>query len=146
MIGKLLQLSAIALALLTGSPTAATATTPSNVTITSAITVGPFTGTWSAAGGISDSGTLAEPSVNFVGNGQLHIVRDVTGSAGTFTLRIDSTLTNTEPDGTVDFNGHWAVISGTGAYSTLHGEGTRTARLGGTGIVIETLSGTVHND
>jgi hypothetical protein len=74
--------------------------------------------------------------VHFVGNGQLHIVRDVTGSAGTFRLRIESTLTNTEPDGTVDFNGHWVVISGTGAYRTLHGHGTRTATLGGPVLAI----------
>jgi hypothetical protein len=44
------------------------------------VILGPFTGTWAASGGISDSGTLVESLVNFVGNGQLHIVRDVTGA------------------------------------------------------------------
>ena len=124
--------------------TPAMASTPVPVTIHSTVIVGPFTGTWSASGGISDSGTLAEPSVNFVGNGQLHIVRDVTGSQGTFTLRIDSTAV-AEPNGNVDFTGQWVVIAGTGAYADLHGQGTRSA-VAAHGVVTETLSGSVHFD
>jgi len=125
--------------------TPAMASTPVPVTIHSTVIVGPFTGTWSASGGISDSGTLAETSVNFVGNGQLHIVRDVTGSQGTFTLRIDSTVVAVEPNGNVDFTGNWVVIAGTGAYADLHGQGTRSA-VAAHGVVTETLSGSVHFD
>ena len=115
------------------------------VTIHSAVIVGPFTGTWSASGGISDSGTLVEPTVNFVGNGELHIVRDVTGSQGTFTLRIDSKVVAVEPDGSDLFTGHWVVIAGTGVYADLHGQGTRSAVVTN-GIVTETLTGGVHYD
>jgi len=125
--------------------TPAMASTPVPVTIHSTVIVGPFTGTWSASGGISDSGTLAETSVNFVGNGQLHIVRDVTGSRGTFTLRIDSTAVAVEPNGAVDFTGNWVVIAGTGAYADLHGQGTRSA-VADHGVVTETLTGSVHFD
>jgi hypothetical protein len=126
------------------TPAVASASVP--VTIHSTVIIGPFTGTWSASGGISDSGTLVEPSVNFVGNGQLHIVRDVTGSQGTFTLRIDSTAVAVEPDGSVDFTGYWVVITGTGAYADLHGQGTRSAVADTNGVVTETLTGSVHFD
>lgn len=125
--------------------TSALASTSAPVTIQSTIIVGPFTGTWSASGGINDSGTSVEPTVNFVGNGQLHIVRDVTGSQGTFTLRLDSTLVAIEPDGSHVFSGQWVVISGTGAYADLHGQGTRSAVVTN-GVVTETLTGTVHYD
>ena len=125
--------------------TTAMASTPVPVTIHSTVIVGPFTGTWSASGGISDSGTLAETSVSFVGNGQLHIVRVVTGSQGTFTLRIDSTAVAVEPNGDVDFTGNWVVIAGTGAYADLHGQGTRSA-VADHGVVTETLTGSVHFD
>lgn len=73
------------LLLVSGAGTSAMASTSVPVTIQSVITVGPFTGTWSASGGISDSGTLAGNPVNFVGNGQLHVVRVVAGAQGTFT-------------------------------------------------------------
>jgi hypothetical protein len=126
-----------------GTPAMASTSVP--VTIHSTVIVGPFTGTWSASGGISDSGTLVETSVSFVGNGQLHIVRIVTGSQGTFTLRIDSTAVAVEPNGNVDFTGQWVVIAGTGAYADLHGQGTRSA-VADHGVVTETLTGSVHFD
>ena len=131
---------------LAGAGTPAMASTSVPVTIQSTIIVGPFTGTWSASGGISDSGTLAENPVNFVGNGELHIVRAVTGSLGTFTLRIDSKAVSQEPNGNVDFTGHWVVIAGTGAYADLHGQGTRNAVVDTSGVVTETLTGSVHFD
>jgi len=133
------------LLLLGTAATPAMASTSVPVTIQSTVIVGPFTGTWSASGGISDSGTLAETTVFVVGNGQLHIVRDVTGSQGTFTLRIDSTAVAVEPDGSIDFTGYWVVIAGTGAYADLHGQGTRSA-VARNGVVTETLTGSVHYD
>ena len=137
------------LLLLGTAATPAMASTSVPVTINSTVIIEPsppFPGTWSASGGISDSGTLVEPSVNFVGNGQLHIVRDVTGSQGTFTLRIDSTVVAVEPDGSADFTGFWVVIAGTGAYADLHGQGTRNAVADTNGVVTETLTGSVHYD
>jgi hypothetical protein len=121
------------------------ASTSVPVTIQSTVVLGPFTGTWSASGGINDSGTLAETTVFVAGNGEVHIVRDVTGSQGTFTLRIDSKAFS-QPDGTVDFTGQWVVITGTGAYADLHGQGTRSAVANTNGVVTETLTGSVHYD
>jgi hypothetical protein len=130
--------------------TTAMASTSVPVTIHSTVIIEPsppFPGTWSASGGISDSGTLVEPSVKFAGNpGVLHIVREVTGSQGTFTLRIDSPVVAVEPNGNVDFTGIWVVIAGTGAYADLHGQGTRTAVADTNGVVTETLTGSVHYD
>jgi hypothetical protein len=99
---------------------------------------------------ITDSGTLVEPKLTgSCGNNQvvLHIVRVVSGSQGNFTLRIDSPIVGEEPNGNVEFAGHWVVIAGTGAYADLHGQGTRSAVADPTtGIVTETLTGTVHHD
>jgi hypothetical protein len=134
------------LLLLGGAATPAMASASVPVTIRSTVILGPFTGTWSASGGITDAGTLVEPSVKIVGNGQLHIVRDVTGSQGTFTLRIDSTVVAVEPNGSVDFTGYWVVIAGTGGYADLHGQGTRSAVADTNGVVTETLTGSVHYD
>jgi hypothetical protein len=137
LIGLLVLLSAATLVLAPASP----ATTGQGVTINSQIVVGPFTGTWTASGAIADSGTLVEPYVNFVGNGQLHIERVFTGTQGTITIRIQSTLVGD----TLTFTGYWVVVSGTGAYANVHGEGLRAATLTN-GIVTETLTGNVHFD
>jgi uncharacterized protein YdeI (BOF family) len=135
-------LSAATLALAPASP----ATSGQAVTINSQIQTGPFTGTWTATGAIADSGTLIEPNVIFVGNGQLHIERVFTGAQGTITIRIESTLTGVVGD-TGTFNGHWVVVSGTGAYINLHGQGLRAATIDlNTGIVTETLTGDAHFD
>ena len=59
-----------------GSPAAASTSVP--VTIQDTVIIGPFTGTWSASGGISDSGTLTQPvdfrvGVGAGGFGQVHL-------------------------------------------------------------------------
>src|SRR5215469_13168128 len=126
-----------------GAPAAASTSVP--VTIQSTIMIGLHTGTWSASGGISDSGTLVDVSDHLVGNGQIHVVRDVTGSQGTFTLRIDGSVTGVQPDGSIDFSDLWVVIAGTGGYAELHGQGPGSAVLAH-GAVTETLTGTVHFD
>jgi len=124
----------------------AAATPPQPVRFSSSIVVGPFTGTWSASGAVNDAGTLTEPFVNFVGSGQLHIDRVLTGSSGTITIRIQSTLTRI--DGNVaTFVGQWVVVSGSGSYANLHAGGERSATLDfTTGIVSETLTGDAHFD
>jgi hypothetical protein len=122
----------------------AAATLPQPVTFSSQIVVGPFTGTWSATGVVTDSGTLAEPYVNFVGNGELHIERVLTGSNGTITIRIQSKVTSAG-GGIITFAGHWVIVAGTGSYASLHGQGDRTATLTA-GIVTETLTGEAQFD
>ena len=137
-------LSAASLALAPPS----SASTSQAVTITSQIDLNtdPPTGTWTATGAITDSGTLTESVPIFVGNGQLHIERVLTGQHGTITVRIQSTVTGVVDD-TATFTGYWVVVSGTGAYADLHGHGLRTATVDlNTAIVTETLTGDVHFD
>ncbi len=126
-----------------GAPAIASTSVP--VTIQSTVMIGPHTGTWSASGGISDAGTLVDVSDHLVGNGQIHVVRDVTGSLGTFTLRIDGSVTGVQPDGSIDFTDNWVVIAGTGGYAELRGQGTGSAVVAH-GVVTETLTGSVHFD
>jgi hypothetical protein len=130
-----------------GTPAAASTSAP--VTIQDTVIIGPFTGTWSASGGISDSGTLTEPTnfrvgVGAGGVGQVHLVRVMTGSLGTITLVEDVSLT-LEPDGSIQSTGQWAVTGGTGAYAQLHGQGTSSAVVV-KGVVTETDTGSVHFD
>ena len=133
------------LLLLGSSAAPAIASTSVPVTIQSTVMIGPHTGTWSASGGISDAGTLVDVSDHLVGNGQIHVVRDVTGSLGTFTLRIDGSVTGVQPDGSIDFTDNWVVIAGTGGYAELRGQGTGSAVLAHA-VVTETLTGSVHFD
>jgi hypothetical protein len=129
------------------APAQATVSTAVTITSTVNLNTDPATGTWSATGDINDAGTLVEPRLNIVGNGELQITRVNSGSEGTFTLRILSKATGVEPNGDVDFTGQWVVISGTGQYATLHGQGTRTAVFhADSGTVTETLVGQVHFD
>jgi hypothetical protein len=132
-----------ALLLLGSSAAPAIASTSVPVTIQSTVMIVPHTRTWSASGGISDSGTLVDVSDHHVGHGQIHVVRDVTGSLGTFTLRIDGSVTGVQPDGSIDFTDNWVVIAGTGGYAELRGQGTGSAVLA-QGVVTETLTGSVH--
>jgi hypothetical protein len=128
----------------------ALATTSRAVTIESRVDLNtqPATGAWTATGRIADSGTLFEPVLDAVGVGslQLHIERVFVGGQGSITIRIQSSLTGFA-QGIASFTGHWVVISGTGAYADLHGEGLRTATADvNAGIVTETLTGDVHFD
>jgi hypothetical protein len=127
------------------APVSASTSVP--VTIQATVIIGPFTGTWSASGGVSDSGTLVQPVDFRVGQGRVvHLVRVMTGSKGTITLVEDNSLT-VEPNGTIVGTrpGHWAIIAGTGAYAQLHGDGTSSGVVVN-GVVTDTLTGTVHFD
>ena len=129
-----------------GTPAMASTSVP--VTIQATVIIGPFTGMWSASGGINDSGTLTEPTnfrvgVGAGGFGQVHLVRVMTGSLGTITLVEDVSLA-LEPDG-IQSTGQWAVIGGTGAYADLRGQGTSSAVVV-RGVVTETDTGGVHFD
>jgi hypothetical protein len=114
----------------------ASASTSVPVTIQATVIIGPFTGTWSASGGISDSGTLVQPVDFRVGQGRVvHLMRVMTGSKGTITL-VEDNLIGTPV-------GHWAIIAGTGAYAELHGDGTSSGVVVN-GVVTDTLTGSVH--
>ncbi len=118
------------------APVSASTSVP--VTIQATVIIGPFTGTWSASGGINDSGTLVQPVDFRVGQGRVvHLMRVMTGSKGTITLVEDNVIGTPVGD--------WAIIAGTGAYAQLHGLGTSSGVVVN-GVVTDTLTGTVHFD
>ena len=88
------------------------ASTPVPVTIHSTVIVGPFTGTWSASGGISDSGTLAETSVSATDSVNLATV-DLQLPGGQITVQ--GFLGTQSPV-------VHAITGGTGSYTGAEGE------------------------
>ena len=76
---------------------------------------GTLTGTFIATGGLNTSGThvmLVQP----VGTDSLHCTWTMTAREGTFVMLQDCSLTT--------MTGSWHIISGTGHYTALRGNGT----------------------
>jgi hypothetical protein len=102
---------------------------------------------WSASGAFTDSGTLADTPQHFTRTGTYHFLRTYTSSAGTFDTRGDAKITPTSTPGVFAVSGYWTVISGTGAYSDLHGTGTISETFdANAGTVVGTWDGLVHFD
>jgi hypothetical protein len=102
---------------------AVAASAPADVTIH---TLRSDTDTWSATGAIIDSGPFVDPTEFFAGSSStFHATRVFTGDDGTFTIvgnvRI---LASSDPDVAFFVVGTWAITSGTGAYSGMHGGGS----------------------
>ena len=81
-----------------------------------------------ATGAITDGGTVTTDSVQatalgspIVGTAQY--VRTFHGVAGSLTIRLNSMIAGTDDPTLFDEQGHWVIVSGTGAYSKLLGEG-----------------------
>jgi hypothetical protein len=99
------------------------ASAPADVTIH---TLRSDTDTWSATGAISDSGPFVDPTEFIAGSSAMfHATRTFSGEEGTFTavatVRI---VPSSDPDISFTAVGRWAVTSGTGAYSGMHGGGS----------------------
>ena len=103
------------------------------VTIETAKPFGPVPGRFSARGALVDSGAFLNSSLIVEGPGDegsvtVHVTQRFTGERGAFTLRASITQRATGDPHVVDDDGTWAIIGGTGAYSSLRGGG----RLSGT--------------
>src|SRR5213080_3500472 len=94
------------------------------------------TGTWTATGGINDSGYFARTDVHNTGSipdcfcppehtgafSETFLLTSL-GSGATLTIRAEELLTpSDDPFGSV--NGVWQIVSGTGAYDRASGHGT----------------------
>ena len=106
------------------APTA-NAAPPAPVTIQAAITGDDFSGVWQGSGAITDSGTFRRTGVNLTGSffnspaaGAFQAAFEFSGSRGTFELR-DELVADDR-----GVNGHWQIVSGTGAYDGITGHGT----------------------
>ncbi len=81
-----------------------------------------------ATGAITDEGTVETRLVRatalpspVVGTAQY--VRTFTGAKGSFTIRLNSMITGTDDPWLFDEQGHWVIVSGTGDYAGLLGQG-----------------------
>ncbi len=85
------------------------------------------TGTFAITGGFADSGqatetfTITGPAVDGL--------KTVTGSQGTMTLHFAGTLAPTDNPDVMRVTGTWNLVSGTGAYSGITGQGTLDTTL-----------------
>ena len=128
----------------------ATASQPIFVHIETEKPFGALPGTFSAAGGISDSGVFgnlsrtvsAIPAPTFLIS---HVVQEFEGALGTFVVRAEIKETVTDDPNVLTNEGSWVILRGTGAYETLHGQGQLTGTADhNTGIISRTYIGNVH--
>ena len=100
---------------------------------------------WSAEGTFADSGEWTSDGAAFGGGlqtGHITLFTTETGSAGSFRLLFQGLENLVHP-----FSGNWQIIDGTGAYTTLRGQGTWTvAPVPDTTLELFTLTGKVHFD
>lgn len=129
---------------------AAHATPPTSATITTAILFGPPAnhGTFVATAPLCPTGTFVDefqtagggPSPQFTA--LLYKTLTCDDGSGTFTIQFHAHFPREDEGGSTP----WTVLSGTGAYATLHGTGNLTFVRTGPVSGIETLTGKVHFD
>lgn len=110
-------------------------------------------GTFTATGAIEDAGPFSFERVHFaaIGAPTFGIVPTLEvfeGEQGTFSLQNRIRFTFVAED-LLTIEGTWSVFKGTGAYERMHGHGTISGSItfpGGSEIVLETFTGTVHFD
>ena len=95
-------------------------------------------GTWVSTGAVSDAGTYVE---SFEIRGRtVHVTKTLTGSAGTIVIAAEAVVEFTSATTARFVAGHWRVVSGTGAYASLHGEGAPAAVSG----YVDLAAGTIE--
>jgi hypothetical protein len=106
--------------------------------------VGTYSGTFSASGTVSDTGTVTVQArfgaVPSPATGVLQTVRTLSGGNGTLTLRCNQRIFPPNQSTTVVSNtGSCAVLEATGAYAGLRGSGslTGTTDFGATPVTIQ---------
>jgi hypothetical protein len=134
---RLVLAAAVALSLLAGFATTASAGAPVAVQIRlhPAVFFPVQTGTWDASGGIDDAGTYVRTDVHSTGslpdcfcplehNGAFQEEFLLTGSQGTLTLKDETLVTPMEePSPFGDVRVVWQITSGTGDYERTSGHG-----------------------
>jgi hypothetical protein len=118
------------------SPTA----TPAPVIITGTYTDGAYptvTGTFIASGAIVASGTSTMTIHRFANGTVAHCSQTLVAPDGTITILSNCQFST--------MNGTWRIVSGTGAYTNLQGNGQLTMTHPGSGvIVVEAFYGRIY--
>jgi hypothetical protein len=101
------------------------------VTIETSKPFGPAPGRFSVRGALVESGTFLNSSLILEGPGHedsvtVHVTQRFTGARGAFTLRAAITERASGDPHVLDDDGTWAIIGGTGAYTSLRGGGRLT--------------------
>ena len=103
--------------------------------------------TFNATGGLSTNGTYVmdvDPRGFGTWGTTLHCPTVLTNANGTITIRLDCRMILTSPT-TAGGPGNWRVLSGTGAYANLHGQGTLTMDIDFVAnTAVETLVGQIN--
>lgn len=138
-----LMLACIILAL----PVPVQATTPEPLVITAELWMtgeNSATGFFSTSGLFSDAGPASE--VFKIAGTTIHGVKTLNGAEGTITLKFQAQMTWTSS--TTGFaEGRFVIISGTGAYEKLHGDGQTYAEIDlSIYQITATYTGTAHFD
>ena len=152
--GRSVRAVALALACTLGlavSPALAVPSGDITISVHSALGCPPPAGcTFAMSGVLTDSGPItteflratALPSP-VVGTAQY--VRTFHGQQGSLTIRLESRITAGDEPFLVDEVGHWVLVSGTGAYDGLVGQGTEAGiRNFATNSLDAVYSGRVH--
>jgi hypothetical protein len=127
-------------------PAPAMATPPESVEISVDMWVNgenSAAGTFTMNGLVTDMGNVSE--IFFIAGNTSHGVKTLESAQGSITIDYQVRLTWTEFRGIAQ--GRFVIISGTGAYEKLHGEGETHAELDlMTGHLVATYSGKAHFD
>jgi hypothetical protein len=144
---KIIALALIMICLLVILPTPALASKPVELTINADLWM---TGENSAAGTFETTGLFTangEASETFfIAAETIHGVKVMEDLNGTITILFQAHMTWTGPTNGVA-EGHFVVVSGTGAYKKLHGVGDSYAELNlATYHILASYTGTAHFD
>ncbi len=107
-------------------------------------------GTFSVAGAIADSGSVTTDAFALTAGPSPHtevphITQTLHGQAGEITVKMEIQVSGTSDPAIAIEDGNWQVVSGTGAYATLHGAGDESAVVDeNAGQNTRTLEGTSH--
>jgi len=111
---------------------------------------GAETFTWSGSGAIKDSGAWSDNKVIWGAVkspvvGTLHNTLTLTGSGGTMKLNYNGVLSTTPDPNVYKIEGSWTIVSGTGKYKSMMGQGNGTVMINFSQSTANgTLTGKVH--
>jgi hypothetical protein len=78
-------------------------------------------GSWASTGILESAGGLYEQF--FFSNWNVHVLTVLSDPQGTITIKSQLQNPHPGPNGSLVWTGNWVIVSGSGAYAGLHGQG-----------------------